>query len=449
MIHELRPYQDRAMDRVRAQIKSGKRRVCLTLPTGAGKTRVASEMIRRTTERGRPSLFLAHRAELIDQAAAALRAQGVHCGVLAACSDEAPDPSAPCQVASMDTLIARNLRPRADLVIPDECHHCVAATYLALVSSYAEAVIVGLTATPERGDGRGLGEIFDALVVGATVQELTELGVLVPLRVLRPKAPLRPGTIAQPVAEAYLQHAKGALAIVFSPTVALAEEHAAELCAAGVVARCVHGEMPIAERGLYVEAFRRGEIRVLTNVQVLTEGFDAPAVGCVILARSCSTAGGLDQIVGRAVRAATGKTEALLLDLRGSSLVHGLPAQGREYSLDGVGIRSSQAAPESYCRVCGQLTTPGEPCPDCGSVVEPTDLRVVREELKPYDYIAPMRKDSPEVRYRRLVRWLRDARAKGHKLGSVFGKYRAIYGTGVPQGDWQRALLDVGRKGAA
>ena len=103
------------------------------------------------------------------------------------------------------------------------------------------------------------------------------------------------------------------------------------------------------------------------------------------------------------------------------------------------------AAPDSYCKVCGQvLDTPG-PCPDCGHVAEPAALRIAREELKPYDWVTPMRKDPPEVRFQRLVRWVAAARAKGHKPGSVFGKYRAVYGTPPSREDFARAQQEAGR----
>ena len=439
----LRPIQERAIARVRDQITDGRRRVCLCCPTGFGKTVVGAEMVRRFTGRGKRVLWLTHRIELVTQSAAAIRARGVTVGTITA--DKALDVAALCVVASIDTLIARGLYPDADFIIFDECHHAAALTYGAFLARYPEALLVGLSATPERGDGRGLGEFFDALVVGATVRELVDLGVLVPLRVLRPKAPLRSGTIAQGVADAYQAHAPGSLAIVFSPTVDLAHQHAAELTMAGTVARCIHGEMPAAERALYIEAFRKGDVRVLTNCAVLTEGFDAPECSTIILARGCSTTGTFDQIVGRGVRSAPGKTGALLLDLRGVSHVHGLPVDGREYSLTGVGVSKPGAAPDSYCKVCGQvLDTPG-PCPDCGHVAEPAALRIAREELKPYDWVTPMRKDPPEVRFQRLVRWVAAARAKGHKPGSVFGKYRAVYGTPPSREDFARAQQEAGR----
>jgi superfamily II DNA or RNA helicase len=445
---ELRPIQERAISRVRDQLSAGKRRVLLCSPTGFGKTVVGAEMVRRFCGTGRRALWLTHREELLTQSAKAIRAREVSCGVIAASEARTTEEDLlkPCQVASLDTLVARNVRPRADLIVFDECHHAAALTYDALLADYPDAIIVGLTATPERGDGKGLGSNFDALVIGSTIRELVDLGYLVPLRVLRPKAPLRSGTIAQDVVDAYREHAPGTLAIVFSPSVELAQKHAADLDAAGVPARCIHGDMPSIERKLYIEAFRAGTIRVLTNCAVLTEGFDAPETSTIILARGCSTTGTFDQIVGRGVRAAPGKTGALLIDLRGVSHLHGMPIDGREYSLTGVGVSKPGAAPDSYCKVCGQiLDVPGTPCPDCGHVAEPKTLRVAREELKPYDWITPFRARPVEERYKTLLNWVRLARAKGYKPGWVFGRYKAVFGVPVPREDLRRAQSEASR----
>jgi superfamily II DNA or RNA helicase len=441
-MHAPRPYQERAIVRVRERVTAGARRVLLAMPTGGGKTLVGAEMVRRFTSTGRRALWLTHRVELLSQSANAIRARGVAVGLVTATSS---DPPASCTVASLDTLVARGLRPAAELLIFDECHHAAALTYGALLADYPEALLVGLTATPERGDGKGLGDFFDSLVIGATVRELTDQGVLVPLRVLRPKGPLRGGTIAQDVAEAYQMHAAGSLAIVFSPTVELAQKHADDLTALGVVARCIHGDMPAVERALYIDAFRAGSVRVLTNCAVLTEGFDAPECSTIVLARGCSTTGTFDQIVGRGVRCATGKAGALLLDLRGVSHVHGLPVDGREYSLTGVGVSKPGAVDTRFCLVCGQILEQPGPCPECGNLAEPLSLRIAREELKAYDYVTPMRSWPLDRRYKSLVNWVRVARVKGHKLGSVHGKYRAMFGTPIPPDLWARAQREAGR----
>jgi superfamily II DNA or RNA helicase len=432
-------YQERTLDRIRASIAAGRRRVLVVAPTGAGKTTIAGAQSLQAVSAGQRVLFLAHRTELVDQAAREFRALGVPCGVIAAGSSERPDPLAPCQIASYDTLIARTERPPADLVIPDEAHHAVAPTYRTLLELYASALHVGLTATPERGDGVGLGGAFDGLVVAATITELTTLGRLVPVRCVRPRKRLRTGHIALSPVDAYRTRAAGSRALVFSPTVELAVEHAASFTMAGFPARCVSGDTSAAERTLYIDAFRRGDLPVLTNVAVLTEGFDAPATSTIILARGCSTTGTFDQILGRGTRAASGKTECLFLDLIGASHDHGLPSEGREYSLDGRGVRRPGEDPlESFCRVCGQVLEPGAPCPDCGYAAPPKTLRVDNAPLEPY-YRTAARGDAGDRVIQRFAEWIRTGRAKGHKPTAAKVRFKVIYGRWPSHAECARA----------
>lgn len=440
MTIELRPYQTDAVGRVRILMNSGKRRVCLTLPTGAGKTVVSSEFVRRTVGVGRRALFIAPRAELVDQAAQTFTRLGLKVGASCASASTPANPFAPVQVASVQTLLARNIRPSADMVIVDECHHAVAEETNALLSDYQDALVVGLTATPERGDGRGLGDIFDGLVVGATVRELTDLGHLVPCEILRPDRPLKPGQIAQSPVDAYLEHARGRRTVVFARSIELAEEYAAAFTAAGIRAASLSISTPWSERRMIVDALRRGGIDVVCNVMVLTEGFDAPEVSCIIMARGCGSQGLYMQIVGRALRPAPGKADALLIDLRGVSHEHGRPEDDRQYALEGRGMRLSD--PSSYCSVCGSLRVPPDPCPSCG-------FTPARDEATKADEVTGDRlskfqrmrdRDDGSKRAERLARWLADASRRGVKLGTAHHKYKAVYGD-WPTGDVKREAI--------
>lgn len=289
----LRAYQLEAIDRVRRMMAQGKRRVVLTVPTGGGKTVLGGEIVRRAVANRKRALFVAHRSELIEQSAATLERFGLTVGAICASSAVPPNPFAPVQVASVQTLIARSQKPAADLIIADECHHYAAAaeSYSAILASYPDAYVVGLTATPERGDGCGLGTMFDGLAVGATVAQLTRDHHLVPCEILRPDKPLAPGEIAQNPVDAYVEHASGRQAIVFARSVALAEEYAQEFKLRGIEAHAISADTPWAERRMWIDAFRRGAVRVLVNCYVLTEGFDAPETSCCVLARGCGSAG--------------------------------------------------------------------------------------------------------------------------------------------------------------
>jgi superfamily II DNA or RNA helicase len=440
----LRDYQDAAIDRVREQMHQGRRRVVLVMPTGAGKTRTCAEIVRRAVDGGRRALWLGHRSELVDQACETLTRLGLTVGAMCATAATPPNPFAPTQVASVQTLLARNARPPADVIIADEAHHFAAASeeWSALLRAYPDALVIGATATPERGDGCGLEGTFDALVTGATVNQLTGLGHLVPCEIMRPAKPLAPGELAQNPVDAYVEHAQGRLAIVFARSVKLAEDYTAEFRMRGIEARVLTAETPWAERRLVIEAFRRGAIRVLVNVFVLTEGFDAPETSCCILARGAGSAGMFLQMVGRILRPAPGKTDAVLLDLRGVSHDHGRPEDDREYSLDGKGIRLKD--PNSYCPVCGAPKERGESCASCGYVPSGEDAqkpdKIVGEPLVKF---AAKRAENDDQRFETLVRWMRDAKRKGYKPGYVRAKWKAVYGIGLTSAEISRAEMHL------
>jgi DNA repair protein RadD len=187
---DLRPYQRASIAELMA---STALRQILVAPTGAGKTVIAADMICAALAKGKRVLFVAHRRELIHQTQAKLADFGIDAGVILA--SEPTDPIAAAQVASIQTLWQRAVvrktadLPPADLIVIDEAHHCCARTYRTLIDKYPNVPIVGMTATPCRGDGRGLGNIFTAMVECPSVQELIDLGHLVPTKVFAPSTP--------------------------------------------------------------------------------------------------------------------------------------------------------------------------------------------------------------------------------------------------------------------
>ena len=184
----LRDYQTRAIDLVRAEYRRGRKSVLLVLPTGAGKTATASQLIAWAVARGRRCLFVVHRREIVLDTARRLAAANVPCGVVMAA--ERPTDAA-VQVCSVQTLTAREQHPPADLIVWDEAHHCAAETYRDIRAQYPTAWHLGLTATPERSDGAPLGDAFEALVAPITVAELVSAGHLAPIDVVAPSARLQ------------------------------------------------------------------------------------------------------------------------------------------------------------------------------------------------------------------------------------------------------------------
>lgn len=364
----LRPYQERAIAGLRASYARGRRSPCLVLPTGAGKTVVAASIIRSATERGRRVLFLAHREELIAQSVEKLESAGVTDVRVIQASRQLGRPSSPVCVASIPTLIKWLDRlPPADLVVFDECHHTVAETWQTLAQAYPAAHVLGLTATPQRGDGKPLGDVFDDIVIGATVRELTDLGHLVPCRVWAPARAMEARQLAVSPLAAYQQHGAGQRAVVFTGTKDHADQIAAEFVDGGVSAEVVHGQLSKGERKRRLDALASGALSVVVNVHVLTEGWDCPAVAVCILARKPVHVGTYLQMVGRVLRPAPGKQGATLLDLCGASLEHGPPELERAYTLDGEGISKGEREAIRQCPHCGGvfLATGQAECPQC------------------------------------------------------------------------------------
>ena len=443
----LRDYQLKAVEDVRAEYRRGVRSVCLVMPTGAGKTKTAAiGMVTPAVAKGRRVIWVVNRIDLVDQAADVLTGIGLTVGAVCAGARTPPQPFAPVQIATPQTLLARAERPPADFVIADEAHHFASARFAEVLQAYPAAHVLGLTATPERGDGIGLGSVFRALVLGPTVAQLTQLGHLTPAEILRPAGKLRPGQIAQRPVDVYLQHARGRRALVFSTAKLLAERVRDDFRAAGLGCELVVDSTPGSERRRHFAALAAGEIAALSGVGVFTEGFDLPAVDCVILSRFFGHSGGYLQAVGRALRPSPGKSDALILDLTGTSHDHGLPTDERLYSLDGRGIRRGDGEPEinqAFCRVCGAPATPGEACPECGTEPRTQDVTVTGEKIDRY---AGMKKQPDDKRIANLAGWLVVQRTAKKKDGSPYSvrwaavKYQALYGEWPPPGIMSAAL---------
>ncbi len=363
MTISLRDYQQRGIAELRQSYSKGRRSVCYVSPTGSGKTRVAAEIMRLVVSKGKRCLFLARRLELLDQCARSLQQIGLDARVIQAQRDSAPSA---VTVASVPTLVSDGWAtklPDADFVIWDECHGIKARTSLELRNRYPLAFHLGLTATPARGDNSPLGDVFDSLVVGATVQELIDRDHLVAPRVFAPPAILNPRELALEPVDAFEKHCRGRQTVVFAATVEHAEKIAATFISRGIKAAHVAGDM--ADRSDVISAYAAGALQVLVNVNLCVEGWDDPPTSAAIFARRFTYAGPYLQACGRTLRPHKSKQDAVIVDLCGSALVHGTPDADREYSLDGKPIRGVDRKALRQCPSCGGVFTTRNVCPYC------------------------------------------------------------------------------------
>ena len=457
----LRPYQADVIARVRERIAAGQRRVLLVAPTGAGKTVIAASFVRDALAEGKRVLFLAHRRELITQAARKLHELGCDHGVLL--PGHATRLHVRLQIASVATLHARAVRshlvelPPADTIVLDEAHHVRARTYLRLLEQYPAAIVLGLTATPVRGDGRGLGNVFNTMVECPAISQLIGGGYLVPTRVYAPTEPdlkgvqIQAGDYAEAqlaermdrpklvgdVVEHWLRLAQGRKTVVFATGVQHSVHLRDEFRRSDIMAEHIDGATPPEQRDAILAQLAAGRIEVVTNAMILTEGWDQPDVSCLILARPTKSLGLYRQMVGRVLRPFPGKTDALILDHAGATLIHGYAEDNIEWALDTDrrAVNHSQAARGrsgattlTTCPECSAIRNAGDACPRCGwqparraAPVAVADGDLV-ETRRGGGAVPPAHSPGAKEGFYRQLLWI--AREKNYKAGWAAQKFR-------------------------
>jgi DNA repair protein RadD len=421
-----REYQARALEGIDRAWKTD-RACCLVAPTGSGKTFMS---VRASVPRGRV-LWVAHRTELVSQGYRALHAElgdGLGMGVIAPGYQFKPE--ARIQVGTVHTLLARAPSLSPDVIVLDEAHHYVAEEWAQLIERFPEARILGPTATPQRGDGRPLGDMFTKLVVAAQYSELIELGFLCDAVVYQPPKHLGSELANDPVA-AWVKYSRGMQGFAFMSSVKIARALADKFLEAGISAACIDAKTPKIERKKTIERFEAGEITVITNVDTMTEGVDVPAAGCVMLARAYHSEGAMVQASGRALRPHASKQYAVFIDLTGCTIVHGHPIIDRIYSLDGKGMRKADGAemPVRNCNKCGRVYPCAETqCPECGAVPPPRVRRPPMIHDLELAEVWDGERTKEDAKLREYKRLRQVATKKGELLIWVSREYRKLFG---------------------
>jgi|TARA_Y100000015_G_scaffold23023_1_gene22302 superfamily II DNA or RNA helicase len=382
----LRPYQQNLIDSINEALTKAPR-VMLQLPTGGGKTVIFCQIVKQYLDKGKKSIIVVHRKELLDQASRALSKLGIEHSLIA--PGERTNPEHSVIVASVQSLNRKTLTFEPDILIIDEGHHAAGNNnWTKAIKKWPKAKTLGVTATPCRLDGQSLGNLFQILVPGPATADLISQKYLAPVRVFSPQASVTAEGIGTRVGE-YIQSqlverfdtpqvaaeavdnfkriCPDAKAIVFCCSVLHAEHTAQAFQEAGFSSACLHGKLSKTDRESLLQQFAEGKIQVITSRDLISEGTDIPDAQAAILLRPTQSESLYLQQVGRVLRTSPKKRFAVIIDLAGNTWKHGLPDDPREWSIT-RGLRKTRVVQISKCTCCDSILNKAQEfCDNCGT----------------------------------------------------------------------------------
>jgi superfamily II DNA or RNA helicase len=453
---ELRQYQTDAIASLRQSLAAGHKRPVMQLPTGAGKTIIAADIIRMARKKGSRVIFAVPALSLIDQTVEKFVAAGIWEIAVMQGQHEMTDRSQPVQVCSVQTLMRRTL-PDADLVIVDEAH--VQFNFIhewANNSAWAKIPFVGLTATPW---AKGMAKVWDDLIIATTMQQLIDMGHLSDFKVYAPAHPdltgvktkmgdfeakglgeaMDKGALVADIVSTWLERGGGRPTICFCVNRTHAKHIEKQFQEAGVAVDYVDAFTDNADRREVFKRFANGDTKVICNVGVLTTGFDAD-VRCIILARPTKSEMLYVQMIGRGLRPAEGKDHCLILDHSDTTVRLGFVTDIHHDKLDdGLAKKAKPVEKEKLpkeCPKCAFLRPPKvRVCPSCGFVPEAVSSvesvggelhELMRDKtIKPKDWTIQQK----QFFYSEL---LGHAFMRGYKTGWAYHAYKSRLGVGPP-----------------
>lgn len=465
----LRPYQANAIQNLRIALASGSKRPMLYSPTGSGKTEIGIALIRAATAKGKRVVFLCNRIHLVAQASRRFAKAGIAHGVIQ--GDNTHSTHCSVIVASIQTVARRGM-PDCDLIIIDEAHAVAGSRDFRKVIIERNALpVVGLSATPfSRGLGRYYaelrGELFQTLVVAATIPELIDAGFLVDCDIYAPSEPDMTGiktsrnafgeldfsdadvgrAVDKPqlvgdIVSHWLRLSNGLPTVCFAANIAHSKHIVESFRAAGVAAEHIDCYTDEAERTAILGRIESGETTIISNVGILCEGWDFPACRTMILARPTRSLIRYIQMAGRVLRPHGTKERALILDHSGTVSRLGFPTDEFPLELDDgkpkKATSGEQEKPEPKpCPVCAFVKPPRTPvCPKCGHASQ--RKHEIETEDGELEFVSRKRKAKIEDKQAVYSQLLSIKLAKGYSDGWVSQKYRAWFGV------WPRGLQDV------
>jgi superfamily II DNA or RNA helicase len=386
-------------------------------------------MIKTSASRGLRPWFVVHRRELVKQSADSFNNAEVDYGILAVHI---------CNIGSIRSRMSLYQPP--DFIVFDECHHQSAGTWSKLFDQFPNAFKIGLTATPQRLDGSGLDKFYEQMINGPSVRWLIDNGFLSDYKLFVPGNPdlskvhTRMGdyvkselismfdkpTITGSAINEYNKRAAGKRAVVFAISIEHSKHIVDQFNCSGINAAHIDGETPANVRDQTIQMFRSGEIKVLSNVDIVGEGFDLPAIECAILLRPTKSLGLYLQQVGRSLRPSPDKLHAVILDHVGNCIQHGLPDAERIWTLRGREKKAknqSSEPPIKVCKFCFAAQPPASTiCKICGHAFETTPRQVdqVEGDLVEYD---PSKMKSKRLDEQRRAQTLNELISIGKSRG--------------------------------
>lgn len=402
---KLHDYQQKLVDKARQAFKDGYKAPCIVAPCGAGKSVIISEITRLTTKNKKRVLFLVHRKELIDQIQNTFKRNEVNMDLV--------------QFSMVQTVVRRlDSIPKPDLIITDENHHALAKTYRKIYDYFSDVLRLGFTATPIRLDGSGLGDVNDILIEEVDAQWLIEHGYLSPYKYYAPKLIdddyLKIGRMKEftsksideaigkiifgDVIKHYRELADSEQTITYCHSIEASLKVVEEFNKSGIPSAHIDAKTPKNERDRIIERFRNQEIRMLSNVDLIGEGFDVPDCSTVIMLRPTKSLSLYIQQSMRGMRYKPGKT-SIIIDHVGNVHRFGLPDAKREWSLEGFKKNSSRNEPQLKIRQCENCfavyQAKEKQCPTCGH-----HPQVVRERKLEVDESAKLQQiDKSEFEF--------------------------------------------------
>lgn len=379
MAFQLYDYQQRLVDEARQAFSNGYKFPVIVSPCGSGKSVIIADIARRTTDNGKRVLFVVHRRELVDQIKETFRKSGVNLNLVEF-----------GMVQTITRRLEKTLRP--DLIITDESHHVLAKSYLRIYEHFSDVPKLGFTATPVRLNGSGLGDVNDYMITGQTVQWLIDNNRLSPFRYYAPNSldtsQLKLNSMrefsSQSISDAmerkiygdavkhYKKLANGEKAIAYCHSIESSIATASAFNQAGIPAAHIDGKTPKDDRERIIQKFRDGEILVLSNVELIGEGFDVPDCSTVILLRPTKSLSLYIQMAMRGMRYRPNKVSTIIDHVNNVS-EHGLPNYPHEWSLKPRQNTKENTVSVRTCNEClftWEVKSDNRECPNCGHIEE-------------------------------------------------------------------------------